>query len=48
MTKQLLAFTGWWQTMSNPYSLSEDGIADEYGNRHQLVEEIARGGQGVV
>ena len=34
--------------MSNPYSLSEDGIADEYGYRHQLVEEIARGGQGVV
>jgi serine/threonine protein kinase len=34
--------------MSNPYSLREDGIADEYGYRHQLVEEIARGGQGIV
>jgi serine/threonine protein kinase len=34
--------------MSSSFSVPVNGITDEYGNVHQLVDEIARGGQGVV
>jgi serine/threonine protein kinase len=34
--------------MSSSFSIPVNGITDEYGYLHQLVDEIARGGQGVV
>lgn len=34
--------------MSSSFSIPVNGITDEYGYVHQLVDEIARGGQGVV